>query len=242
MPMPSFPDRRAAWRPIPPTTPMPRTECAASAAEAVAEILACADMAVAAIGRQAEARVREINARAEAGPAEEAGARRAHLELLRGELAERAAALALSYGSILEELGAIDRMLGGESAAGAEAGDPDPRVAAIKMTLRERRRVHAPAEQAPVPGAPWVEPPTGADADRESTRELWPGQTGQEWRAAEEPHQSWPPAPEPPVEAPGGGPTSLLAVVAAGRVRSSQAGPSMARAKLLSCDRSDAAR
>lgn len=192
-------------------SPMPRPEFAESAAEAVAGILACADVAVGAIGRSAEQQVLKMTAEVEARPAEEALRRREQLTQLRGELAERAAALALSYGSILDQLGQIDAMLAGERPA-ADAADADPRVAAIRMTLRERRRVHAPAEaetaqvgtpaegQAqqtvpaaePVPAGPWVASQGGAVAQDTTwpPAQPAPAPAPQSW-PVEQPAQSW---------------------------------------------------
>jgi hypothetical protein len=159
-----MPDRQAPPAPISPSNPMPHTDFATPVAGAVAEILACADIAAGAIARQAEAQVREMTARAESRPAEEAARRRARLEQVRGELAERAAALAFSYGSIVEELGVIDRML----------AEDDPRLAAIKMTLRERRRIHVPTGEAQVPAAPWADPDAEPSSAQEATQEIWP--------------------------------------------------------------------
>jgi len=201
--MPSMPDRQAQAQPIPASSPMPRTECASTAAEAVAEILACADVAVGAIGRQAEAQVREMTERAEARPAEEAMRRQVHLEQLRHELAERAAALAFSYNSILEELGAIDRMLAGEAdgLAGQGEVESDPRLASIRMTLRERRRVHPAGEASDMPAAPWVEPVAEAAGAEQSTQEVWRLQAATQWQESQPAAEPWPPVAATPAPA-----------------------------------------
>ncbi len=144
--------------PMPPTPESARI--AAPAGEAVARILACADMAVSAIERQAEQRVREL--RDERAPEHEALQRQARLELLRTDLTDRAVALADSWRAINEELEAVDRMLAaighGSAHEASPAADPppaaDPRVAAIKMTLRERQRIQIGPEAAPAPAAP----------------------------------------------------------------------------------------
>jgi hypothetical protein len=174
---------------------LPRPEYAESAAEAVAKIMACADIAVDSIGRQAEREVGEIWAEAEARPAREAMERRERLALLRAELAEQAAALALSYASILEQIGDVDRMLLGQQAEvgtepGQELREADPRVAAIRMTLRERTRVHDP--QAPqdqqAQEAPWVEREIGAPAPATTAADIWPPAEHQAHADA----QAWP--------------------------------------------------
>lgn len=149
--------------PMPPTPESARI--AAPAGEAVAQILACADIAVSSIERQAEQRVREIRAGAEVSPEAEALQRQARLETVRTDLTDRAAALADAYRAIHEELEAVDRMLAAIAHGTAyEAPGPqataDPRVAAIKMTLRERQRIHigteaTPAAPAAAQPAPW---------------------------------------------------------------------------------------
>jgi hypothetical protein len=178
---------------------LPRPEYAESAAAAVAKIMACADIAVDSIGRQAEAEVAEIWAEAEARPAREALERRERLAILRAELAEQAAALALSYASILEQIGDVDRMLHGQAPPAAaepehELREADPRVAAIRMTLRERTRVHDPqaAPEQQAQEAPWVEREIAAPAGVPTAvpAETWPpAQPAEEWPAA--PAAAW---------------------------------------------------
>jgi hypothetical protein len=113
------------------------------AAEAVERILAAAEAAVEAVGRRSEQELRRIDAELDARAAEEAEERRLRLERLRAELGERARALAGAYAAILGQLAGIEAALAGEplgpdgQASRAEAG----RVAAIKMTLRERQRI-----------------------------------------------------------------------------------------------------
>ncbi len=146
-------------------------ERAISTAEAVARILACADVAVDTIARSAQRQVSEIEAGVEARAAQETVERQARLERLRHELGERAAELATAYAGITAELGEVDRALAalGKPAVPAAANDEsDARVAAIKMTLRERRRIQVFADA------------SSADADAGSELAAPPPFAGQE--------------------------------------------------------------
>jgi hypothetical protein len=105
---------------------------AGPAAEAVERILASTDAAIAAIRSRTELQVRQIAADLEVRAAEEALERRARLEQLHRELAERASALAAAYEALGAQLRALDS---------ARPGIAPSWPTTIRMTLRERRRV-----------------------------------------------------------------------------------------------------
>jgi len=113
------------------------------AAEAVERILTSAQLAVEAIGRRSEQQLRCIAAELQARVAEEAEERRLRLERLRADLTQRAEALAGAYAAIVEQLAAIEAALaGGRPTAGDQALRAEQgRLAAIKVTLRERQRM-----------------------------------------------------------------------------------------------------
>jgi hypothetical protein len=133
----------------PPTVP-------ASSADSVDRILAYTDTAIASIVRRTEHQVREIAVATDARGRSEAIERHAQLAQLRRELTDRASALAIPYEAILNQLEAAEAALAlwAGTGAGAEHGADafDPRVDAIKMTLRERQRISiAYEEPAPAP-------------------------------------------------------------------------------------------
>ena len=127
----------AAAPPLAPTT-----------SDAVDRILAYTESAVASIVRRTEHQVREIAADVDARATRDAAERSAQLAQLRRDLTERATALAVHYEYILDQLDAVEAALaalGGEQKTAREQ-QPEPdqndaRIAAIKMTLRERQRI-----------------------------------------------------------------------------------------------------
>ena len=179
------------------SSPPESTQIAAPAGEAVAEILACADIAVNSIARQAEQEVAAMYAAS--AVEQEALQRQARLEALRTDLNDRAAALAEAYRAIYEELEAVEGMLATIAQGTAYGAVPrrepvDPRVAAIKMTLRERQRIVIPEDPAPaepeayqqvahrVEEAPWAQ----GDVAVEQSAWVQPSQPVPAWGAAPE--------------------------------------------------------
>lgn len=123
-----------------------------SAAGAVDRILSHTESAVASIVRRTEHQVREMAAEVDARSADQAAARCEQLARLRAELIERGSALAIHYEEILDQLDAVELALGalaGERGVCTEPGDQ--RIAAIKMTLRERQRISFAFEESPAP-------------------------------------------------------------------------------------------
>lgn len=173
-------------------TELPRTGCEDSTLKAVCDVMACADIAVGSIGRQAEREMEAMLAEARARPSREALERRQRLAQLREELTEQAAAIALSYASIVEDIGAVDSMLRGQARDTVEGAtvDAGERVGAVRMTLRERVRTEDSdvGRAKPKSDAPWVERTIGRP-------EGWPPE-----RKAER-ESSWPAGERPVVEA-----------------------------------------
>lgn len=139
-----------------------QSSLASSTAEAIERILARTESAAAAIRGRAEQQARQMAADLELRAVEEAIERRTRLEQLHSELASRAAALGVAYEAIGEQLTAVEAALSGwvagsGFAAQAEAGQA--RVAAIRMTLRERRRIDVPYDGAPPSGPGGAQPP-----------------------------------------------------------------------------------
>jgi hypothetical protein len=126
-----------------------------STGAAVERILSGAEEAVEAIADRTHQQVRELAAGVELKTAEEVHARRLRLEGVRAELAVRAADLATAYGATIVQMAEIDAALAAPVGAPPRAvpdgaAGVDPRVAAIRMTLRERRRIGIAVE----PGQP----------------------------------------------------------------------------------------
>jgi hypothetical protein len=151
-----------------------------SALGAAERILALADDAVDAIAARTEQEVRKMAAGVEVAAAEEALRRRVRLERLRGDLAERASALAAAYAEALGLLAQVDGALQSPGevplAQRRQDGSADPRIAAIKVTLRERQRIGIASERVPpeltiVP--PGGEPYPAAPVDGLSRRPWW---------------------------------------------------------------------
>lgn len=143
----------AAWQPSD-ADRYPVQAAVDPSAAAIAEIVACAEQAIDAIVERAELQITELAAAVEARVMEAGMDRRQRLQQLRHDLAAKASALAVAQAEVGGLLGAIDAQLDAirVAPAGVErlyATPPpelsDPRVAAIKMTLRERQRIHVPA-------------------------------------------------------------------------------------------------
>lgn len=146
--------------------------------DAVDRILSYTDTAIASIVRRTEHQVREIAAQADARSAGEAMQRRAELTELRRELTERASALAIQYEAILDQLETAEAALGVWAGQEAPPGaEPlDPRVDAIKMTLRERQRISFAYEESLPPPAPVYQMPTQpavAVGEAQAPRRWW---------------------------------------------------------------------
>ncbi len=151
----------------------------ASAAEAVDRILASTESAVASIVRRTEHEVRGMAADLDSRIARDAIERTARLVQLRRELTDRASTLAVHFEAILDQLDAVEAALavntGGARGVrhGTEPGDT--RVAAIKMTLRERQRISVAYEEPvqPVEAVPQVPPPAMPVAMPQPRRRWW---------------------------------------------------------------------
>lgn len=124
---------------------VPPAGVAAPTVEAVERILAGTEATVAAINERAERQARQISTDLEQRAMEEALERRARLEQVRHELAERAAALLVAYEGIHQRLAEIDAALAGWAWA-EQAGRE-------RVTLRERQRISVPHEEPLLPGA-----------------------------------------------------------------------------------------
>jgi alanyl-tRNA synthetase len=144
-----LPERQTVAPAEPPGAPLAAAPpLAPSTADAVDRILAYTESAVASIVRRTEHQVREIAAEVDARATRDATERSSQLGQLRRELTERASALAVHYEDILNQLDAVEAALaalGGESGTAkerqSEPDQNDARIAAIKMTLRERQRI-----------------------------------------------------------------------------------------------------
>lgn len=159
-----LPEHRPAAQPAHPSP--------ASSVEAVDRILAYTDTAVASIVRRTEHQVREIAAAADAQSASEALVRREQIAQLRRELTDRASALAVRYEAILDQLDAAEVALATWAGpARPQAGPADPRVDAIKMTLRERQRISVAYEETPAPPVQAARPV--AFGETQSRRRWW---------------------------------------------------------------------
>lgn len=151
----------------------------ASAAEAVDRILASTESAVASIVRRAEHEVRGLAADLDSRIARDAIERTARLVQLRRELTDRASTLAVHFEAILDQLDAVEAALA-INAGGARGARPgtepgDSRLAAIKMTLRERQRISIAYEEPaqPAEAAPQTPPPVAPVAMPQRRRRWW---------------------------------------------------------------------
>ncbi|MEX2108299.1 MAG: hypothetical protein WD827_05390 [Solirubrobacterales bacterium] len=133
-----------------PRTPVLSSGLAGSTAEGVERVLACTETAIAAIKDRTEQQVRQIATDLELRAMEEAVERRARLEQVRHELADRAGALLLAYEGINQRLGEIDAALAGwTDQTGRTQFGPGPTPAVPgRVTLRERQRISVPYDEA----------------------------------------------------------------------------------------------
>ncbi len=113
-----------------------------SPARAIGEVMAGADLAIEDVATSARRRIVEVERDFEERLREESVKRRAGLGLLRMELAERAARLAAAYAETAQQLGEIDSALRELGEPTQPGGDLRPEVPPVKITLRERRRMH----------------------------------------------------------------------------------------------------
>jgi hypothetical protein len=125
---------------------------AGSTAEAVDRILISTEEAVASIKARTEQQVRQIAADLEAQALQEALERRACLERVRRELADRAAALGAAYEAINRQLWAVDAALADfaavPSASAGGVGLDRHHGPPAEVTLRERRQIGIPYDEA----------------------------------------------------------------------------------------------
>jgi hypothetical protein len=149
-------------------------EAAGAGGGTLGDVLVSTESEVAAIMRRAEQEVARLDSEAEERLHRQMAQRREQLAELRWELTERASLLASRFEAMLDLLDAAEIQLGGEPPT--PRVDGDERMDAIRMTLRERRRVsfaHEPAthgdpaaiaaaeaageqlEQAPTPKRRW---------------------------------------------------------------------------------------
>lgn len=117
-------------------------EVAAQGARDLRGVLARTETEVAAIMRRAEEEVARLGAEADARHQEQVDARLRELAELRWTLTERASVLATRFEAVLDLLEAAELRLGGPALPRPEGGeDPNAKVRAIRMTLRERHRI-----------------------------------------------------------------------------------------------------
>jgi hypothetical protein len=153
-------------------------ERAVLTAEAVAQILACADVAVEGIAQTAESEVIGIEAEQEEMAYEDAVQRKTRLKLLRLDLAEQATNLAATYASLVEHITELDRAVA--ELEGAEIAVPAPPGAGIGMTVRETQRMHFAGE---VPQEPPAQPAQAQWPATEAS-EPPPGRSWLPWQRA----------------------------------------------------------
>lgn len=119
--------------------------------DAVARIVDYAEEAVDAIATHAERQVAELAGEVESRSIDAGLWRRQRLFAVRQELAERAQALATAQAEVSTLLTALDAQLAATAdpqlAPGPPAEVADPRLEAIRMTLRERQRIEVPAPE-----------------------------------------------------------------------------------------------
>lgn len=120
--------------------------------DAVARIVDYAEEAVDAIAAHAERQIAELAGEVESRSVDAGHWRRQRLFAVRQELAERARALATAQAEVATLLEALDGQLAASADPRRVPAPPsevaDPRLEAIRLTLRERQRIEVPAPEA----------------------------------------------------------------------------------------------
>ena len=157
------PSQAVAAVPQPLPEPARPPDVAAEGMRAVELVMRSTEAEVSRIAEEAREEVRRLAQEAGTARARDATARRAELARVRTDLLDRATLLAQGFEEIFDLLDAAEAELAGAGAPPAGEAAPHPEPAAVRLVVRERRRItvahdveaapqpptHPPAVQAP---------------------------------------------------------------------------------------------
>ena len=143
---------------VPQPQPLPDPSPAVEGIRAVEMVMRSTEAEVARIAEEARTEVRRLAQEADGARAREADTRRREIARVRTELLDRATLLAQGFEEIFDLLDAAEAELAREVATPAGEAPPAAEPGAVRMVLRERRRITVahdvePAVQPPQPRA-----------------------------------------------------------------------------------------
>jgi hypothetical protein len=145
------PSQAVAAVPQPLPEPLPEPGPAVEGIRAVEVVMRSTEAAVARIAEEARTEVRRLAQEADGTRAIEADARRREIARVRTELLDRATLLAQGFEEIFDLLDAADAELAKEGATPVGEAPPAAEPGAVRMVLRERRRITVAHDVEPAP-------------------------------------------------------------------------------------------